>query len=59
MQQHVKFKVDRVRNVEVVRGTDVLYIKSSKGNNSITLGPTERKFLSHTTAGDDETTCEV
>ena len=24
MEQHVKFEVDRIRNVEVVRGTDVL-----------------------------------
>ena len=37
----------------------VLEIKYSKGNNSITLGPTEMKFVSRTTAGDDETTREV
>ena len=60
VNQHVQFRVDRIRNREVARGTEVLYwSQSSKGNYSKIHDPIEMKFVSCTTAGDDETTCEV
>ena len=62
--QHMKFEVDRIKTVEVVRATNFFPKKlsknrSSKGNNSAGSGPIKMKIVSRTTAHGGESTYEV